>query len=271
MSGEHGSRDLAVVTGATSGIGRSFAAALAARGYDLLVTGRRREHIEAAAAEIRSIHGVAVDVRILELTDRDAMRGFVREVASREHVAVLVNNAGYGRSSPFHEDDVEAEAGMVTVHVETTLRLTHAVIPAMRRRGGGWIINVSSLASYLPLPRGAVYASTKAWMVGFSESIALELAGSGVRCQALLPGFTRTDFHRSPQYGNLDRRNRGLVRWMEPDEVVSASLRAIERGRRIVCIPGAVNRVVAAAVRLIPRRVLYRLIARNRVLEDGSG
>lgn len=270
MSTDQAPRPLAVVTGATSGIGRSFAGELARRGHDLLLTGRRREKLDAVAAELRRTCGVAVDLRIIELTNREAMLAFVGEVSAHESVAVLVNNAGYGRSSAFHADDVEAEAGMVTVHVETALRLTHAVIPGMQRRGAGWIINVSSLAAHLPLPRGAVYASTKAWMIRFSESVALELSGTGVRCQALLPGFTRTDFHREPQYDSLDRRNRGLVRWMEPDEVVRASLRDIERGRRIVCVPGASNRMLSAFMHLIPRRLLYRLIERNRPLQDGS-
>lgn len=270
MSNDHGSRPLAVVTGATSGIGRCFAEELARRGHDLLLTGRRREKLDAVAAGLRTTYGVAVDLRIIELTDRDAMLAFVADVSARANVAVLVNNAGYGRNSAFHADDVEAEAGMVTVHVETALRLAHAVIPGMQRRGAGWIINVSSLAAHLPLPRGAVYASTKAWMIRFSESLSLELSGTGVRCQALLPGFTRTDFHREPHYDSLDRRNRGLVRWMEPEAVVRASLRDIERGRNFVCVPGRSNRLLSAVMQLIPRRLLYRLIERNRTLQDGS-
>lgn len=261
------SRPTAVITGATSGIGRSFAEAMAARGYDLFLTGRRREPLQALCSRLADTHEVLAEYRIIELTDRGAMLALAEEVRALEHVAVLINNAGFGRSSAFHEDDIEAEGGMVTVHVETTLRLTHAVIPSMIDRGDGWIINVSSLASYLPLPRGAVYASTKAWMRVFSESLALELGPYGIRCQALLPGFTRTDFHRDPQYGNLDRRNRGLIRWMEPDEVVRISLRAIERGRRILCIPGIANRLLAMIQHATPRRALYRMVAATRVLE----
>src|SRR6056297_1617695 len=174
--------ETALITGATSGIGRSFAAALAAEGFDLLLTGRREDRLARLSADIAAEHDVEVEYRIVELTDREAMHTLVAEVAALDSVAVLVNNAGFGRSSAFHGDDVDAEVGMVTVHIETALRLTHAIIPQMKARGRGRIINVSSLASYLPLPRGAVYASTKAWMVSFSESIALELAPYGIRC-----------------------------------------------------------------------------------------
>jgi hypothetical protein len=278
--------ETALVTGATSGIGRSFAVALAAQGCNLLLTGRREERLARLSTDIAAEHDVEVEYRIVELTDREAMLALVAEVAALDSVAVLVNNAGFGRSSTFHEDDVDAEAGMVTVHIETTLRLTHAVIPQMKARGRGRIINVSSLASYLPLPRGAVYASTKAWMVRFSESLALELAPHGIRCQALLPGFTRTDFHRDPQYGDLDRRNRGLIRWMAPDDVVRTSLTEIERscrGRsraasrlrrteapRVICVPGGANRVLALVARNLPRRLLYRMISARRRTGDAD-
>ena len=276
--------ETALITGATSGIGRSFAVALAEEGCDLLLTGRREDRLARLSADIAAEHDVEVEYRIVELTDRDAMLALVAEVAALDSVAVLVNNAGFGRSSSFHEDDVDAEAGMVTVHIETALRLTHAVIPQMKARGRGRIINVSSLASYLPLPRGAAYASTKAWMVSFSESLALELASHGIRCQALLPGFTRTDFHRGPQYGDLDRRNRGLIRWMAPDDVVRTSLTEIERGRRsraagrlrrtqtprVICVPGAANRILALVARNLPRRLLYRMISARRRTGDAG-
>ncbi len=292
-------RETALITGATSGIGRSFAVALAAEGCNLMLTGRREERLAALSADIAAEHDVEVEYRIVELTDREAMLALVAEVKALDAVTVLINNAGFGRSSAFHEDDIAAEAGMVTVHIETALRLTHAVVPQMKSRGRGRIINVSSLASYLPLPRGAVYASTKAWMVSFSESIALELAPYGIRCQALLPGFTRTDFHRGPQYGDLDRRNRGLIRWMDPEDVVRTSLTEIERGRaggaagrrrriqvprrrgqpgrtptpaapRVICVPGAANRVLALVARHLPRRLLYRMISAQRRTGDAG-
>ncbi|MGM0675489.1 MAG: SDR family NAD(P)-dependent oxidoreductase, partial [Spirochaetota bacterium] len=256
------------ITGATSGIGRSYAEAFAARGYDLLLTGRRAEQLNGLCAELEQRYRIHAHRRFLELTDRGALERFVQEVAALSQPAVLINNAGFGRSSAFGEDDVDAQTGMVTVHVEATLRLTHAVIPRMVARRAGWIINVSSLASYLPVPRGAVYVSTKAFVTSFTESIALELAPHGIRCQALLPGFTRTDFHRDPQYGHLDRRNRGLIRWMEAAEVVDVSIRSIERNRRLLCVPGFSNRVLFFIARHIPRPLLHYLVKRTRV--DGN-
>ena len=261
-------RPTAIVTGATSGIGRSYAEAFAARGYDLLITGRREEKLLGLVEELSSRRGVHAEYRIVELTDHSALRALAAEIRHLAAPAVLVNNAGFGRPGTFHEDDAEGQAGMVTVHVEATLRLSHAVIPRMMQRGEGWIINVSSLASYLPLPRGGVYSSTKAWVVSFTESLSLELGSYGIRCQALLPGFTHTDFHRGPEYSKLDRRSRGLVRWMEPDEVVAISLRSIERGRKVVCVPGAANRLNAFVVRHMPRSLLKRMVSSIRFTRD---
>jgi hypothetical protein len=257
-------RASAVITGATSGIGKSYAYAFAARGYDLLLTGRREEKLRGLCEELAANRGVRAEYRIVELTDRAALSGLAGEVQELPAPAVLVNNAGFGRTAAFHEDHIEGQAGMVTVHVEATLRLSHAVIPRMKQRGRGWIINVSSLASYLPLPRGGVYSSTKAWVVSFTESLALELRPYGIRCQALLPGFTHTDFHRGPEYSKLDRRSRGLIRWMEPERVVEISLQSIERGRRVVCVPGAANRLNAFVVRHMPRALLQRMVASIR-------
>jgi hypothetical protein len=237
----------------------------------LLLTGRRQEKLEALARELRERFGVTVDARIVELTDDAARAELVNTVAGLDAPAVLVNNAGFGRGVPFHADRITGQTGMVSAHVDATLELTHAVLPRMMARGAGWIVGVSSLASYLPLPGGAVYASTKAAVAAFSESIALELAPYGIRCQALLPGFTRTDFHRSPAYDDLDRRNRGLLRWMAPEQVVEISLRELERGRRIVVVPGVSNRLLAWIVRHMPRRLLEHLVARTRVPNDTGG
>ncbi|MFP4012090.1 MAG: SDR family NAD(P)-dependent oxidoreductase, partial [Spirochaetaceae bacterium] len=204
------------ITGATSGIGRSFAHAYARRGYSLFLTGRRSELLDHVAEEIRSRFEVAVRYRIVELGDRRRLRELAEELAHLEDPAGLINNAGFGRSVPFLDDDIDAQVGMVTVHVEATMRLTHAVAPRLIERGAGDIINVSSLASLFPLPRGAIYASTKAWM--------------------------------------------------EPDEVVAASLKALERREKTVCVPGVANRIVLRIARIVPRRILRGAVRRKRFL-----
>ena len=254
----------AVITGASSGIGRSYARELAARGYDLLITGRRAEKLTALREELEAGRRISVTTRVVELSDRHALSELVGEVAALEQPAVLVNNAGFGRSTPFAADDIDEQLAMEIVHVEAVLRLTHAVLPRMTEHGAGWIINVASLAAYLPLPRGAVYGCSKLSTIAFTESLALELANTGIRFQALAPGFTHTDFHRGPQYEGFDTRNRGLVRWMQPEDVVRTSISAIERGRRLVCVPGLANRIVYGIAKCLPRRLLRAMMAAAR-------
>ena len=253
-------RPLAVVTGATSGIGAAFAAALAARGCDLLVTGRRRELIEAQARRLRD-EGVSVEVVLADFAEPAALSDLEDRIRSASSLRYLVNNAGYGSHGGFLEESVEEATAMLRVHAEATVRLSHAAAGRMAGHGGGAIINVSSLAAFLSAPGCVMYCATKAMLVSFSESLALACRGTGVDVMALCPGFTRTDFHArlSPEDSQL--AGRGLVRWMTAEQVVTSALRALDRGR-IVHIPGFTNRLLLSLIRLIPRRLRYALAAK---------
>jgi short-subunit dehydrogenase len=252
-------RPLAVVTGATSGIGAAFARELAARGYDLLLTGRRREVIEGAAGGIRARAGVEVEVLIADFADPAGLAPVEERLRSAAGLTMLVNCAGYGSLSPFLDRGVESHVAMVRVHVEALVRLCSAALPRIIESGGGAIVNVASLAAFMPSPASAMYSATKAFVVSFSESLAMDAAGRGVRVQALCPGLTRTDFHA--RLGLEQSRSRGLVRWMSADAVVAASLAALERGT-VVCVPGFTNRLLVALARLTPRRLYAALAAR---------
>jgi short-subunit dehydrogenase len=255
----------AAITGATSGIGAAFARRLAAQGHHLLVTGRRRGQIEALADTLVAQYGVGVHVIIAELADDEDLSQLTARVAGLSHVQVLVNNAGFGLGGQeFYAQDFSGHVAMLKVHALATLQLTYAALPAMLAHRRGSIINIASVAAFVPLPRHAMYSATKDFILTFSEALAIELRGKGVRVQALCPGFTRTDFHaRQGIDTNRYYRSRGPLRAMMPDEVVSASLGCLERGH-VVCVPGLSNRLLTHLARLLPRRLLYRLLASLR-------
>lgn len=188
-------RPIAVITGATSGIGREFARQLAERSYDLVITGRRKEKIAELVRELSDLHGTQVETIICELGNVDHVERLAKRLQEKPDISLLVNNAGFGIGTYFSETEILPLVEMVRVHAEASMRLIHAVIPAMQRRQRGAIINVSSMASYAPGPGNAVYSATKAFLTTLSEALYQELRRDGIVVQALLPGFTRTDFH----------------------------------------------------------------------------
>jgi short-subunit dehydrogenase len=251
---------LAVVTGATSGIGAAFAEALAGRGHDLLLTGRREEKLNGVAERLRRERGVRVETVLAELTDPEEIRRLAERLASLP-LEILVNNAGFGARALLVEGDPEEQERMVRIHILCPLRLTRAVLPGMIRRGRGAVINVSSEAAFLPVPRNGVYSGAKAFLRAFSESIRLELTGTGVRIQALCPGLTRTDFHSRVGMERPSSVGRWSVGWLTPEQVVTASLRDLDRDRTL-CIPGLGSRLRTLLPALLPQGLYYALLHR---------
>jgi uncharacterized protein len=234
----------ALVTGASSGIGAAFARALAREGYDLVLLARREARLKALAAEIISEHPVEVEVLTADLSDPQQVERAAVRIAEIRDLDILVNNAGFGLGGDYAELGIEASLDMVRVHIASMMHLTWAALPAMIARGRGGVINVSSLAAFIPGGGSATYGATKAYLNFFSEALAAELQGSGVRVQALCPGFTYTEIH--------DRTGRpqlpGFL-WMDAEEVAADSLRGLKEDRLIV-IPGSVNQMLALVLRL---------------------
>jgi short-subunit dehydrogenase len=259
-----------LVTGATSGIGRAYAEALAARGYDLLVTGRREAVLSGVADGIRDAFGVRVSTLVGDLAQGKTQAQVLNEAAAAP-VAWVVNNAGFGMSNDLADADPEQLQAMLAVHAEFPLALMQCVLPAMRSAGSGVIVNVGSLAGRVAVPGSSLYVATKSYLERLSESLALELAPNGIVVQALLPGYVRTDFHRHVPDARAKQRNRGMIRWMEAKDVVGHSLRVADRARRrvsgegvrlprprdVVVIPGVANRFLAGLGRVVPLRVVY--------------
>jgi short-subunit dehydrogenase len=260
-------RPLAVVTGPTAGIGRIFAERLAGRGHDLLLVSRDAARLQALAAELAARHGVEAEVAAHDLTDAASVEALAQALEARPRVDVLVNNAGFGTLGPLARTDPAAQGAMVQLHCATPLRLAQAVLPGMIGRRAGLVINVASVAAFVTGPGNATYSATKAFVRLLSDGMAAELAGTGVRVQALCPGFTRTEFH-----GRMGLAPSTVPRflWLTADAVVEASLRAADRGGPVTVIPGLHYKLIVAALRHAPLRVLSMLTRRDRMKRAGN-
>lgn len=242
----------ALVTGATAGIGAGFARRLAADGYDLVLVARDEQRLAQAAATLRAASGRHVEVLPADLADADQRRAVERRLADPDRpVEVLVNNAGFGLRTGFLDSTADEEERMLQVLVLAVLRLTAAAVPGMRARGHGAVVNVSSMAGFAP---GGTYSAAKAWVTSFSEGLAGELAGTGVRVLASCPGYTRTEFH-----DRMGWRPDGLpaALWLDVDTVVDTALRDLRRDA-VLSVPGRAYRGMAALSRVVPRSVLRR-------------
>ena len=251
------------ITGASSGIGAAFARELGRRGFDLILTGRRRAQLDALANALVGAHGIRVEVITAELADDAALEQLAERVRSEAQLEMLINNAGFGSGgAPFHQQDYAVHQAMLRVHVQATVRLTYAALPTLLARRQGAIINVSSLAAFFTIPYQVMYSATKEFIRAFSEALAIELRGSGVRVQALCPGFTRTDFHaRLGADPERFYRASGPMKAMSAEEVVQASLRCLARDG-VICIPGAHNRFASFLPCIVPRRLQHWLLGR---------
>jgi short-subunit dehydrogenase len=252
----------AAVTGASSGIGATFARQLAAEGYGLILIARRADRLEELASELRSKYGVAAETIAADLTNDAQVAAAAQRLTEIDDLELLVNNAGFGSKGYFFEADAAGQEAMHRLHVLATERLTRAALPGMvaRRRGG--IINVSSVAGFMQGPKNVSYCATKAWMNSFTEGLWMELknARSPVVVQALCPGYTYTEFH---DVANVKRDTVPKSWWMPADFVVRESLRGLKRGKLYV-IPGARYRLIVATLRLLPRSLLRTVVPRFR-------
>jgi len=230
-------RPRALVTGASSGIGKAFAERLAGKGYDLILVARRRDRLEELAERLRRDTGVQADVICADLTDPQGLAEVEARVSGEEALSLLINNAGFAGYQPFLSIPPAVIDDLIGIHIRAVARLARAAVPGMIRRGNGAIINVASLLALSamlppnPLPSRATYAGAKAFILAFTQALAGELIGTGVRAQVCLPGRVSTEFHA--MHG-IDTSK--LPPAMTADDVVTASLAALAR-EEVVCIP----------------------------------
>ncbi len=249
------SRKTALVTGASAGLGAQFARLFAADGCDLVLVARRRESLEALAAELRAEHAVAVQVIAADLARPEAAEALVAHLEGP--VDYLVNNAGVGYLGGFAAADATRELAMLSLNMTTLVLLTRLLLPGMLARRSGRILNVGSLAGFMPGPQMASYYASKAFVNSFSEALSYELRGTGVTSTLLCPGATSTEF--AAVAGVADSRLFKLGA-MTATRVAAAGYRAMTRGRRRV-IPGLYNKLSAFSMRLVPRGLATAIAA----------
>ena len=245
------SRPVALVTGPTSGIGHAFARQLAASGHDLVLVARNRERLEALAVELEE-YGATSEVLVADLSDRAALAPVEARLTDPSRpVDLLVNNAGFGLKRGFLDNTVDDEQRMLDVLVTAVLRLTHAAIGPMVARGSGAIVNVSSVAGYLP--RGT-YSAAKAYVTSLSEWADLTYRARGVRVMALLPGFTQTEFHDRM---DVSQESAPSWMWLDADRLVRDALADLAKGHRI-SVPSKRYKVLSAAAKYTPTSIQAR-------------
>jgi len=246
-------RPVALVTGASMGIGEAFADALAARGHDLALAARSSDALERIAERLRAAHGVAIEIVPVDLSDVANVEPLVARTEARfGRIDLLVNNAGFGAHGRFATLDAARQLEMIRLNVESLVALAHRVLPGLLARRSGGIINVGSTAAFQPVPYMAVYGATKAFVLSFSEALHEEYRSHGVTVLALNPGQTSTNFFKvSGEDGRV-----GTARTSQ--QVVETGLRALAR-RRSYVIDGTQNRILAFSPRLIPRELIARI------------
>lgn len=244
----------ALVTGASSGIGEAIAHELGRAGVPAVLVARRRDRLEAIAGQYAGFEVVEAD-----LTTRSGQAVVAARIgSSSQPIDLVVNNAGFGTSGAFHEHDIERYTDEIELNVVALTRLTHAALGAMVPRGRGWVLNVSSVASFQSAPTLGVYAATKAFVTSFTESIHAELKGTGVVATALCPGLTRTEFQSVSSTESYVDQMPGFV-WSTSEEVARAGLRDTASGK-VVSVPGAIYKATVAISGITPRP-LSRFVA----------
>jgi short-subunit dehydrogenase len=242
-------RTTALITGATAGLGAEFAHQLAEQGHDAVLVARDSERLHAVAAELENLFSISTEVIIADLTDDAGVAAVVERLTDDARpVEILVNNAGFGLLRSFEENDIEEEKKLLKLLVETPMVLSHAALKGMLARGSGRIINVASVAAFLP--RGT-YSAAKGWLVAFSRWANLAYSPKGVNVTAVCPGLTHTEFHDRM---DMDKSVAPRWMWLGPDRVVREGLAASEHGRA-VSVPSKRYRFLMAAAQLLPARL----------------
>ncbi|MFJ2927408.1 SDR family NAD(P)-dependent oxidoreductase [Streptomyces massasporeus] len=247
----------ALITGSTAGIGAAFARRLAADGHNLVLVARDTKRLREQATELHDRHGIEAEVLTADLAEDKGIEAVAGRLGDRKNpVDLLINNAGFGNKGRYLDVSMADELRMLKVHCEAVLRLTSAATEAMRERGRGGVVNVASVAAFVP--RGS-YGASKAWVVQFTQGAARDLAGSGVRLMALCPGFVRTEFH--------DRAGMGTDNipgwmWLDADKLVAAALHDLARGKTL-SIPDPRYKALMGAAKLVPRGMLGAVSSRT--------
>lgn len=255
-------RKTAIITGASSGIGSTFATTLAKNGWNLILTGRRTDKLAQLKRNILLLSPVNVQTVTADLSVNEDLESFLTIIDQYTDIELLINNAGFGSIGDYFKSDFSSAQQMLNLHITASTRIVHRVTPKMIENGKGAIINLSSLSAFFPSPKSYYYCSTKAFMVTFSECLHIDLFAKNIKVQALCPGFTDTAFHSRQGITHAESYIQRKLLWRSPQQVVNRSLKSLDKGK-VICIPGFFNRIFYFISRIIPKSLYYKLAARN--------
>ena len=258
-------RPVALITGASAGIGKVFAQRLAASGHDLLLVARDGVRLQQLTDELSLQYGINAEGMAADLARDEGMRSVANRISQMDRLDFLVNNAGFGSKGKLANRPVAEQATMLELHVMAPMLLTRAALPRMIERNSGTIINVASVASFIHSPGNTNYCATKAYLRVFSEGLASELLGTNIRVQALCPGFTHTEFH---DRAAIDMKSTPGFLWLEATRVVDDSLAQAARGGPPVCIPSARYKFIVILIKYLPawlQRAIRTPLMKSRV------
>jgi short-subunit dehydrogenase len=248
------------ITGASSGIGASYAKAFAENGYDLVLLARRKDRLQALSKQLESKNSIDCEIFSADLSEQEEIKKVTNHIRQIDNLDILINNAGFATIGYFADIPIDKSMRMFHTHMTATVQFTHAALQVMLKRERGAIINVSSMGAFMLTPGNVLYDATKSFLATFSENLWLEVRDKGIKVQALCPGFTRTEFHEVGDFKNFDKSVIPDSLWMMPDEVVRLSLKALENSRDVVFIPGWKKRLVKWIIQhsSIIRKILQR-------------
>ena len=257
-------RNTALITGASSGLGAEFAAQLAQKGYDLILVARREARLRELADSLQSRFDIGAFPLPLDLAVPEEVDKLIKIIAETPKIEVLVNNAGFGTVGRFSRVEPSKELAMLNVHMVVPVMLCRAVLPAMISDNKGSIINVSSMAGIIPI-RSVLYGSTKSFLIDFSEALQDELRASQIQVQALCPGFFLSEFHDTDEFSRFSRSSIPKFLWMTSRQVVTESLVSLNK-HNVICVPGNLyrfasmlsrNSITAGLIKFIVGQILY--------------
>jgi uncharacterized protein len=252
-------KEVAFISGGTSGIGAAFARHFAKQGYDLIITGHPDDKISLDIEELKAEYGLNAEIILADLANENDVARTEEIIKKNKKIDVLINNAGFFFGKPFWQNDVRSLEGMIKVHINTPVRLILAALPNMTLKRKGVIINLSTLVSFMPVPQDAMYSATKLFNNSFMESLHVSVKDKGIKVQVLCPGFVRnTNFHERAGMNRSGQKNWDILPWMEPEDVVKISVRNLKKKNKVIVIPGFRNRIIKFIISILPRSLYYR-------------
>lgn len=253
---------IALVTGATSGIGAAFANHFAKNGYDLILTGHPDDNIMIDTSDLAKKYSIKIDMILADLANETDVVKVEEIIKKNSTIEVLINNAGFVFWKPFWQNDIRSLEGMIKVHINAPVRFIYAALPAMKQNGKGIIINLSSLSSFIPIPRDSMYSATKLFQNSFMESLHISVRDKGIKVQVLCPGFVNTNFHKRAGVNPSELKRNGIIRWMHAERVVGISIRNLSKKDKVIVVPGFWNKLIRLIITNIPRPLYYSLAAK---------